>query len=92
MLNPSSMIATQELQLKLDKPDKSGHRKQTNRTQVMLKLKEFAFDIFWTSNGELALKKMLQPLHQCHNIIRPDRHHKRNKGYRYKRKPLNYKA
>lgn len=92
MLNLSAMIETQELQPKLDKPDKSGHRKQTNRTQVMLKLKEFAFDIFWTNNDGSALYKMLQLLHQCFDIVRPERQFKRNKGYRYKRKPLNYKA
>jgi hypothetical protein len=92
MLNLSSMIETQELQPQLDKTEGSEHRKQVNRTQVMLKLKEFAFDIFWTTNGESALSKMLLLLHQCHDIIRPDRHFKRNKGYRYKRKPLNYKA
>jgi hypothetical protein len=92
MLNLSSMIETEELQPQLDKTDGSGHRKQVNRTQVMLKLKEFAFDIFWTSNDGSALSKMLQLLHRCHDIIRPDRHYKRYERFGYKRKPLYYKA
>jgi hypothetical protein len=92
MLNLSSMIETQEIQPHLDEIDRNGHAKQANRTQIMLKLKEFMFDIFWTKNSKSALSKMLMLLHQCHDIIRPDRHFKRKKGFRYKRIPFNYKA
>lgn len=92
MLNISAMIETQELQPAIDDAYISGHSRQANRTQIMLKLKEFAYDLFWNSEHDNALNKMLTLLYQCHSIIRTNRHFKRNRGFRYKRKPLNYKA
>lgn len=92
MLNISAMIETQELQPELDNKKQVKYTKQVNRTQVMLKLKEFAYDLFWNQDNTDALHKMLQLLYQCYDIVRPDRKFKRNKGYKYKRKPLQYKA
>lgn len=92
MLNISAMIETQELEPQLDQVKTTVHRKQTNRTQVMLKLKEFAFELLWSINPEVALRKMLLLLYQCYEIVRPDRHFTRNRGFRFKRKMLKYKA
>ena len=92
MLNISAMIETQELEPQLDQVKTSVHRKQANRTQVMLKLKEFAFELMWSTNPEIALRKMLLLLYQCYEIVRPDSHFTRNRAFRFKRKMLKYKA
>ena len=86
------MIETQELQPQLDISPPCKYEKQVNRTQVVLKLKEFSYDLFWKENPEIALQKMLILLYKCNDDIKPNRSFKRNKSFKYKRKPLQYKA
>jgi hypothetical protein len=92
MLNLSSMIETQELQPQIDISSPSKYKKQVNRTQVMLKLKEFSYDLFWKENPEIELQKMLVLLYKCKDDVKPNRSFKRKKSFKYKRKPLQYKA
>lgn len=95
MLNLAAMIEMQELQPKLNKVKAQRnckHELQVNRTQVSAKLKDFFYDIFYKSDPEKSIAKMLKLLINAYDIVRNNRKFKRNKGFKYKRKPLMYKA
>jgi len=91
LLNLAAMIETQHLQLRLDER-KCKHKLQVNRTQVNAKLKDFLYDILYRPELGKSINKMLQLLVNAYDIVRGNRRFKRNMTYRYKRKPLNYKA
>lgn len=97
MLNISSMIETQCVQPILNIKEKLKKRKikyqlQANKTQIWAKIKDFMYEIFWSLKPQLSILKMLQFMYECYDIVRPNRNFNRNKGYRYKRKALMYKA
>lgn len=95
LLNIASMIETQELQPQLDvalTPQSRKHKIQVNRMQVNAKLKDFLWDILYTTNSTMAIQKMLKLLRNAYDIVRENRHFQRNKSFKHKRKPLNYKA
>lgn len=94
MLNMMAMMETQSLQPELQKArtNKQKHAMQINRVQTMAKLKDSFLEIAYGNNIKLTIEKMLKVAVKCYDIIRPERHFKRNKCYRYKRKPLMYKA
>jgi hypothetical protein len=93
LLNMASMIETQSLAPSLE--SKTGSRKyrlQINKTQLMAKVKDFILDIFYSPNRKVFIEKMIQLAMECYDIVRPDRHFKRTRGFRYHRKPLMYKG
>lgn len=94
MLNMMAMVETQSLQPALEKrkTTKSQHLVQINRVQAMAKLKDFLLPIIYGNNARQAVERMIKIAVKCYDIIRPLRNFKRNKCYRYKRKPLMYKA
>lgn len=97
MLNMSAMIETQCVQPNLNIKEKLKNRNrkyqlQANKTQIWAKIKDFMYEIFWTINRKHSIHKMLQLMLECYDIVRPNRSFNRNIGYRYKRKPLMYKA
>jgi hypothetical protein len=94
MLNMMAMMETQSLQPELQKAktNRQKHAMQINRVQAMAKLKDSFLAIAYGTNIKLTIEKMLKVAVKCYDIVRPERHFKRNKCYRYKRKPLMYKA
>jgi hypothetical protein len=90
LLNIAAMVSTQTINEKQSK--KSKYTKQFNRTQVITKVKDFLIDVFYKNDIKVSVLKMLQLLENCWDIVRPDRHFNRKKGYKYKRKPLMYKG
>ncbi len=90
LLNMSAIIAGQEIARM--KSTKGKYALQVNRTQVVIKVKDFLLDMFYFKNIRNSVLKIFELLENCVDIVRPNRHFQRNKGYKKKRKPLMYKA
>lgn len=87
LLNMSAMIAGQMAQKKTGK-----YASQINKTQVVIKVKDFLIDIFYFKNIKASILKILKLLEKCVEIVRPNRHFQRSTGYKEKRKSLMYKG
>lgn len=97
MLNIATLIETQELQPSIDHYQKQNRKRphkrkqQVNRTVVYAALKNDFYNLV-LKDTELTLKKVLDLLRNSKDIVRPGRSFKRKNGFKYKRKPLLYKA
>ncbi len=93
MLNMASMIEPQVNKINKGlKPQKTKHSKKATYCQIVMKLKDFWVGLFYENNFQRLFNKMLGFLKSSFDIERKGRSFKRNKSFRYKRKPLNYKA
>lgn len=93
MINIASIIKSHTLiELKEEKKQTNKHRSQLNFSQVIIKTKDFLFDIFINNKILGSLELIATFLRNSFDIIRDNRHFKRNAGYKQRRKNLNYKG
>ena len=93
MLNIASLIKSHTLiELKEEKKKTNKHRSQLNFSQVIIKTKDYIFDIFINNKIRESLELIAKFLRNSFDIIRDDRHFKRNTGYKQRRKSLNYRG
>jgi hypothetical protein len=93
MINIASIIKSHTLiALKEEKKRKNKHKCQLNFSQVIIKTKDFLFDIFKDNKIRESLELIEHFLRNCFDIIRDNRQFKRNNGYKSKRKNLNYRG
>jgi hypothetical protein len=93
LLNMAAMIDKQLVSQQVNKATNyTKHSRQTNKTQVITKVKDFLIDIFYHKNLKEVISKISTLLINCTDIIRPNRSFKRKKSYKHKSKPLMYRG
>lgn len=93
MLNIASMMETQKLDpdLKKSKNSKGTLQKQINRTQIYAKLKDNIYRLV-RYDPEYELQRILAYLEKAYDVVRPNRHFPKPKGFKHRRKKSQYKA
>lgn len=93
MLNMASMIEPHVNKINI-KPElqKNRYDKKATYCQIVMKLKDFWVGLFYQNNFHGLFNKMLGFLKSSFDIERKGRSFIRNKSFKNKRKPLNYKS
>lgn len=93
MLNMASMVRSQGVEIGPAKTSENLYRQQSNKTQVVAKIKDFLIDIFYSNKIKKMINQLLKILLKRKEIIRPNRSFDRpNTASRRRSKIINNKG